>query len=163
MLPLYRLTEQYLELSALWEAGEIDDQAFADTVQGIDENFETKARNIVGLVVSLTREAEAYKAESDRLDAAKKSRLRLADKLQDYLLRNMIATGRNNLKFEGMPGVSVHTGRGRVEVSDIRLLPKLFIRTKEEADKAKIQDALKAGEDVPGVKLVQEQNLRIGV
>ena len=163
MLPLYKLTEQYLELFSLWENEEIDDQAFTDTVQGIEEEFTAKARNIVGLIVSLTREAEAYKAESDRLDAAKKSRLRLADKLQDYLLRNMIATGRNNLKFEGMPGVSVHTGRGRVEVSDIGLLPRIFIRTREEVDKAKIQDAIKAGEDVPGVKLVQEQNLRIGV
>ena len=162
MIPLYKLTKQYLELFSLWENEEIDDVAFTDTVQGIEEEFTAKARNIVGLIVSLTREAEAYKAEADRLDAAKKSRLRLADKLQDYLLRNMIATGRNKLKFEGMPGVSVQVGRGRVEVSDMELLPRFFIRTREEIDKTKIQDALKAGEDVPGAKLVKEQSLKIG-
>ena len=162
MIPLYKLTKQYLELFSLWENEEIDEQAFHDTVEGITEDFKQKAKNIAGLVISLKREADAFRDETDRLLNLRKNRLRLAEKLESYLLRNMQATGIEKLKYDGFPSVSLYMGRGRVEIVDPVLLPKEFFRIIEEPNKSLIQDAFKLGQDVPGAKLVKEQTLKIG-
>ena len=55
-------------------------------------------------------------------------------------------------------------GSERAEVPDVKLLPKRFVRVKEEPDKAPLLAALKAGEDVSGAVLVRgEETLTVKV
>lgn len=66
-----------------------------------------------------------------------------------------IETPIGNIKF---------TKSTAVEIYDEKLIDKKFIKieTKEKISKTDIKNALKAGEEVQGARLVENKNLKIG-
>ena len=67
MPSLYELTLQAQYLQELLESGDIDETAFADTLEAMD--VDTKIENICKVIRNLDADAKAFKEEKDRLAA----------------------------------------------------------------------------------------------
>ena len=69
-------------------------QAWYDTLDGIEQEFEVKAENIAVFIKELNAEIEALKQEEERLRARRKAKENKAESLKDYLKSCMICIGR---------------------------------------------------------------------
>ena len=67
MSTLYELTSDYEALLTMAEDPDIDEQAFLDTLEGIDGAIEDKADNYARVIRTLEADAAACDAEAKRL------------------------------------------------------------------------------------------------
>ena len=111
---------------------------------------------------NLQAEADAIKAERDRLDARLKAKQRMADRMKQYILTNMLAL--NDMAFE-TPTVDIRIRRNSfVDVAcEPDALPREYQRRKMTvtADKTALKRALQAGERIPGVMMAERESLTI--
>ena len=166
MTALYKLTNQYLELAEKLAEGDFDAQTISDTIEasGISDELTAKAQGIE----FVDRGAEAHNlaidAEIARLQALKAQRSKVAAGLRAYLLDNMQRAGIEKIDCP-LCSFSVRKNPPKVEIFSENQLPAKFLVPPEPKppapDKKAIGDALKAGEDVPGAKLVQGVRLNI--
>lgn len=119
-MKLYELTNDFAQLFERFdEISELDgdteeyQQAWFDTLSGIEEEFEVKAEQIAAYVKALKAEAEALKAEEAFLAKRRKAKEKQAEQLKKYLLDSMQAIGRKKidrpmavLSVEELPGIS---------------------------------------------------------
>ena len=84
------------------------------------------------------------------------------NKFECYIKNVMVVNGIE--KIETPIGNIKFTKSTAVEIYDEKLIDKKFIKieTKEKISKTDIKNALKAGEEVQGAKLVENKNLKIG-
>ena len=75
MPTLYELTKDYQYLYSLLSAGDIDEQAFNDSMESMmfNEEFEQKAENYAKIIRMLEHDAQASEAEKLRLDKRSKA------------------------------------------------------------------------------------------
>jgi len=128
-----------------------DEQLRADMLEGeleIDAvlaRLVTKERESAAMAGACETQAQDLETRRDRF-ALRGKAFRLA------ILRVMQAGELR--KFElPQATLSVRAGSQSVIISDEAAIPESMIRIKREPDKAKIKDALKAGDDVPGAIL----------
>jgi outer membrane murein-binding lipoprotein Lpp len=99
-MKLYELTNDFSELFSQLDdiieneeltADEREElsQAWFDTLEMIEAEFEDKAENIAVFVKELAAEADALKKEENALAARRKSREKTIERLKSYLLRSM--------------------------------------------------------------------------
>jgi Siphovirus Gp157. len=140
------------------ETGEIkDDEAWAEFEQ-LALDRDTKVENIALWIKNLKSDAEGYKAEKDSFAKKQKAAENKAEGLKNYL-----QTVLNGEKYKSTR-VSVSYRRSEaVEISvPVIDLPEEYIRYKEpEPDKTALKDALKRGEIIDGVSLVEKQSIQI--
>ena len=169
-LTLYEMTDDYVEagrsLAAMADAGEIDPQTLADTLDGIRAPLEVKAVNVAAYTRHLDAQAGVIDAEMDRLQAYKAARQRQSDALRDYLHDQMVRAGIT--KIEAVAGappfrLSIRKNPPRIVVDNEGQIPWEFKRevVKTEIDKTAIKDALKAGIGVPGAHIEQSERVEI--
>ena len=163
-MKLYEISAEYADFLAAVEAGEIPEEAIADTLSCIEGEFEEKADNLACIIKQLRAEAKAIKAEaavlSDRAEA-KKGR---SDTLVNYLLGQMQAVGKSKIETP-RNAITVAKNPDSVNIVDERTLymfrPDLFTAAVPMPSKTAIKAAIKGGEDVPGVELVGSYGLRV--
>lgn len=152
-------------LVAAWDAainpetGELDEALLAD-FEALQMERDTKIENIGCWIKNLEADAAAIKAEakamSDRAKAAEKK----AEGLRGYLAAVLAGEKWNS------PKVAISWRKSvAVEIDDAEVpeLPEQYVRRKVsvEADKTAIKEALKAGEQIEGCRLVERQNISI--
>lgn len=64
-------------------------EAWFDTLTGIEEEFDVKAENIAAYIKSLKAEADALKAEETALNRRRKVKESQIERMKTYLLENM--------------------------------------------------------------------------
>jgi len=161
MIALYKIADEYRQALDIDVDTELDAQALADLLGEVEARFEDKAAQVVGYWRNMEAEAEAYKAEADRLVERARVIRRRGDAVREYLALEMrrvgmaeCRAGTSTLKFVKNPWA--------VEVEDVGRLPDEYLRHKPpEPDKTKIAEALKAGVQVDGARLVQSERLKI--
>ena len=153
MATLYEINQEILNCVDM-ETGEIIDM---DKLGELQLAFDVKVENIALWIKNLLSDAEAIKAEKNRLAERQKSCENKAKSLKEYL--NTYLEGQ---KFK-TPKVSISYRRSEsVEVTDISKLDKEYLKAIEpEVDKTKIKKAMKDGAEIKGVTLVQNQNMQI--
>jgi hypothetical protein len=67
------------------EDAEDIEQAWFDTLEGIEGEFECKAESVAQYIKELNAEAEAIKAEEKKLSARRKAKENAAIRMKDYL------------------------------------------------------------------------------
>ena len=72
MSSIYELTQDYLQILSMLEDPELDPQTLADTMEGIEGEFEIKAENYAKVIKNLEGDILAIKAEVDRLTSKKR-------------------------------------------------------------------------------------------
>jgi hypothetical protein len=169
-LTLYQMTDEYVEaarqLAAMAESGEIDQQALADTLDGIRGALEVKAVNVAAYSKHLDYQAQIIDVELDRLRAYKATVERQAEALRNYLHDQMNRAG--IVKIENIDGappfrLAIRKNPPRVVIDNEGAIEWEYKRsiTKVEIDRQMIKDALKAGRSVPGAHMEQTERVEI--
>ena len=163
-LTLYNIADQYLvDLQKLQEM-EIDEQTFADTLEGLSGELELKATNVAMFVRNLEASAEAIKAAEKQMAERRKVLESKADRIRQYLLDNMTRTGITKIECPYFV-LSVRKNPPAVEVLNQDMIPDEYFDIPEPPaptlNKNRLKEDLKAGVIVEGVKLTAGQSLSI--
>ena len=145
-------------------------QAWFDTLEGIEEEFNLKAENTAQYIKSLKAEESAIKAEEDKLKKRRQQYSRKIDCMTVYLKNCMEQMG---LKKIEMPRarLTIRNNAPSLKISDeiafINMLQEngrddLLKYALPEIRKAEIKKLIKAGESFEGAVLESSQSLLIG-
>ena len=142
---------------------EVDDETGeilnAEDFNAVEIEAHEKLENTGLYVRELTAEADALKAEIDRLADRKRSLEKRATFLKGLMLQGLDALGTPKLKTP-MVTISIRTSKAvELDADALDVLPEGFIRIKREADKTAIKAAIEGGFDVPGAHLVENRSL----
>lgn len=163
-MTLYKLTEDYMNLLALAEDPDIDEQALKDTMEGIEGALEIKAEGYAKIIRMLEGDAAACDAESKRLRNKKQAIERNIDRMKKALQYSMVQTGKTKFKTPLFSfNIQKNTPSVVMDEQYIENIPERFLIHKDpEINRAAIKSAIKAGEDVGGIAhLEQTESLRI--
>lgn len=151
------LRELLDRLDADPDTGEVDGEALA----AYAEYNAAAAEKLEGTACycrELKAEAEAIKAEEERLAKRRKALENKSERLKAYMMPALEAMGG---KVKGVM-VSLRISKTQsVTVFDIDALPDAFKRvvTKVDPDKMAIKKALKSGERIPGASIEERQSV----
>ena len=144
------------------ETGEVLEDDAANVVlaelNGLQMARDEKLENLACWIKGMDADVTAMKAEEKNLAQRRKSLENKRERIFNFLYENL-----NGEKITS-PRVKVsYRKTTSVEVTDLSEIPDTFRRVKvtEEADKAAIKDAYKAGELVPGTQLIERLSMSI--
>lgn len=144
-------------------------QAWFDTLEGIEEEFNFKAENTAQYIKSLKAEAAAIKAEEDKLKKRRQSYSRKIDGMTIYLKNCMEQMG---IKKIDMPKarITIRKNTPSLKITDevgfITMLQEhgrgdLLRYSLPEIKKTEIKRLIKSGEHFEGAALESSQSLII--
>ena len=138
------------------ETGEILN---ADALHAVEAQAAEKIEATALYLRELDAEAKAAKDEADRMIARVKSMQKRSDYLKAMLLDALHATGK--VKTARVT-VSIRTSKA-IEVADGVTLPDAFVtvRTTTTPNKTALKEAIEAGADIEGVRLVERESVQI--
>lgn len=163
-MTLYELTSDYLNLLELAEDPDIDEQAFMDTLEGIEGELEDKADNYAKVIRSLEADAAACDAEAKRLRAKKQTIENNIKRMKSALQFAMQMTGKTKFKTALFTfGIRKNPASVVIDAANVRDFPEQYIIESEPIlDKMALKYALKEGEDMTGLcHLEQTESLSI--
>ena len=160
-MTLYELTEDYMNLLELAEDPDIDEQAFTDTLEGIDGALEDKAEGYAKVIRTLESDAAACDAEAKRLKTKKQVIDNNIKRMKQALQMAMEATGKTKFKTP-LFSFNIQKNGYSVSILDESKIPdKYLIPQEPQVDKRAIVADLKGGEQYSWAELVQTKSLRI--
>lgn len=163
-MTLYELSNDYMTLLEMAEDPDIDEQAFLDTLEGIEGELEDKADNYAKVIRSLEADAAACDAEAKRLRAKKQTIENNVKRMKSALQYAMQTTGKVKFKTPLFSfGIRKNPASVIIDAVNVRDFPDEYIIESEPIlDKKALKDALKAGEDLTGLcHLEQSESLSI--
>ena len=151
-MTLYNLTNDYMNLLELAEDPDIDEQAFIDTLEGIDGALEDKADGYAKVIRTLEGDAAACDAESKRLRNKKQTIENNIKRMKAALQYAMEVTGKTKFKTALFSfGIQKNPAAVVMDEAYIENIPERFLIPQDhQIDKKAIKEALKTGEDVGG-------------
>lgn len=164
MATLYELTSEYLDLLAMLEDPDVDEDLINDTLEGIDGELEAKADGYARVMRQMDADAKAIKAEEERLANRRKSLENRSAALKGRLQQMMEITGKVKFKTELFSfGIQKNPAAVVIDEQYIENIPEEYlIRQDPKIDRAKLKEDLKAGLDLEGIAhLEQSESLRI--
>lgn len=141
MASLYELTNEMVEFLALAEDPDIDPVAFADTLEGLQFEFEKKAEGYCKVLRQMESDIEAIKAEEDRLKRNRSAIENNVKRMKEALKDAMVKTGhddKNGLKA-GLFQLKVAKNGGQRPLVIDGDVPEQFIKVKYENDNERIR------------------------
>ena len=159
MSTLYELTNQYQQLLEL--ESEIDEQTFIDTLQSIDEAIEDKAENLAKVIKEIESTVSVITNEISRLQSKKQALNNRVANLKTYLQGEMEKVNKTKVKG-ALFTVNIQNNPPSLKVENTDKIPKgFYIEQEPTLDKKALKEAVKNGEVIEGVALVQTQSVRI--
>jgi len=159
MATLYELTDKYQQLLEL--ESEIDEQTFIDTLQSIDEAIEDKAENLAKVIKEIESTVSVITNEISRLQSKKQALNNRVVNLKAYLQGEMEKVNKTKVKG-ALFTVNIQNNPPSLKVENADNIPKSFyIEQEPTLDKKALKEAVKNGEVIEGVALVQTQSVRI--
>lgn len=163
-MTLYELTNDYLNLLELAEDPDIDEQAFMDTLEGIEGALEDKAEGYAKVIRTLEGDAAACDAESKRLRNKKQTIENNIKRMKQALQITMEVTGKTKFKTALFSfGIQKNPAAVVMDEQYIENIPERFLIPQDpQINKKAIKEAINAGEDLEGLAhLEQTESLRI--
>lgn len=159
-----KLYEIPAALRQAFDAIEVDEETGeifgAQTLDEIEGAAAMKIENAGLYVRELFAEAEAVKAEADRLTKRKKALENRAERIKWMMLPAVQAMG-GKVKGELLTVSIGKTKSVELDPDALDLLPFAFVRVKKEVDKRALGDALKAGQEFGCARLIEKQSIRM--
>ncbi|ADQ06485.1 Gp157 family protein [Caldicellulosiruptor hydrothermalis 108] len=159
-MKLYELAEQFKQLQEMLEDEGVDIDAVKNTLELVEFDFTEKIESIAKLIRSLEYEIEVYKNEEQRIANKRKSKEKKRDWLKQYVQEQMEKVGLEKVKTP-LFTVSIQTNPPSVEIVDETLIPETYFRIEKIPLKKEILEALKQGQEVPGVMIKTTKSIRI--
>ena len=120
-------------------------------------SFEEKLDNSQRYILTLKGEADILAKEIKRLQAKKTALENKADRLSEMMKNAILSSGDNKFKTS-LYSFSIRKTES-VEIRDLDVIPRAYLRLKKEADKVAIKKALKDGTVIDGVYLSEKLSL----
>ena len=161
-MKLYELSEAYSGVLNLID----EDSPDADITKAlttIEGELQVKATSIANLIKSLEAEVVVIKKEEVRLSLRRKSRENAAESVKQYLKGAMEQMGLSKIKGATRT-ISLGGSAPALKITNADLIPQKFLThvpAHDDVRNDEVKKALKAGEEVPGAKLVSGISLRI--
>lgn len=142
------------------EDGVVEEIDFTELKQ-LQEDRKTKLENIALYIKNTEAEADAIKAEEEKLTARRKKLENKAKRLREYVINSMKENKDEPLKTARCE-VSIKDNE-KTDITDLDSIPEEFIKVKVEKnpDKTAIKKAIKAGQTVPGAQIIINTTLTI--
>jgi hypothetical protein len=146
----------------LAEYNELDEQAFNDTLEGLQGEMEFRHKDIASLIKNFESDLDQIDGAIVRMKERKdKVSLRI-ESLKKFLLESMI---KNKIVKHKFVEFDISLRRSdRVVITNLEAIPEEYLRRKEivEPNKVAIKDYLKSyNTQVPGAILEEFQSLQI--
>lgn len=162
MESLWELTREAL---AAFESVQVDEETGEvlglGTLDDVLPKFEDKAESTACYIMNLEAMAEAIKKQEEVQSQRRKVLENKAKRLRAYLASCMTDLGQDKLET---PRVALGFRKSTcVQIDQMELIPKNFLVEKVSVspDKAAIKKVIQGGGDVPGVSILEVQNLQI--
>ena len=150
---LYEIDNAILECVDM-ETGEIIDM---NKLSGLRMARDQKVENIGCWIKNLLSDAEALKAEKEKLAKRQKAAEDKAASLKAFLSRYL-----DGEKFKSAKVAISYRSNSSVDIAKDAVVPEEYLRYSDPTpDKVGLKAALKAGEKFPGITLVTSQNIQI--
>ena len=166
MKNIYQIDSQIYDLLTLPESEIVDEDGVVirDVWKELEElqgERTDKLINSMRIAQVMDENAKALNEEIARLTVRKKYFEARAKKIREHVAISM--NNANEKRVENTIARITLTRSKSVDIVDETELPLQFLRTKTtvEADKKAIGEKLKAGEEVPGARLVENLNVRM--
>lgn len=158
---IYNISKDYLEILHELEDNEGVFTQEMETALAINEKeLKEKALAYIPVVKSIEMEQKEIDTEIKRLQAIKKVRANMIAGLKERLS--------NALKTYGIDEIKTATNKisfrksEKTIISDVELLPDdCIIIEKKPISATELKKQIKSGRDIPGVELVQSDNIQI--
>lgn len=163
---LYDLGQAYLNigdrlLDSLGEDGAVDPEIAAEFA-AIEDQLAAKFAACCRIVRNLESLSDACVQEAQRLKKKSDAAERRIAGLKDFIKWNLDAIGEKKLVCDELFTVAIQQSPPSTVIENLELVPHEFDKVLErQVSISAIRDALKAGQDVPGAKLVQSSHVRI--
>ena len=157
-MTLYELTDALAVLEA--EQDDLDPEIFRDTFEGLDGAFEDKCDGWAKWIRGMKADVQKLKEEEARMALRRKRIENAIDKAEDTMAMYMRTVGKTKFKT-ALFSYGFRKSQA-VEITNESELPKwALIEQAPKISKTEIKEHLKAGETVPGAKLVENESLSI--
>lgn len=157
-MKLYELTEQYNNALIVLNDTDLPPEVVQDTLEGLQGEVQEKGKNVAAYFQNLEADVEAMKSAEQRIAQRRKAIENRVRQMKDYLQRNMEESGITEISC---PEFTVKLGKNpaSVEVYEESSLPEKYVVTKTttQPDKKALKEAIQAGEDVPGARLITDK------
>ena len=164
---LYQLTQEELSFLALMEetGGEVTDEIMEDLAIR-RENFQYKAEAYAKFILKLEGEADQAAAEIKRVQALKKAKEAVSERLRTTLLTALQVFGNEDPKtgvkrYETALAKLSTRKSTAVEITDESSLPDACFVIKREVSKTNIKKMLEDGATLEGAGLKENVSLQI--
>lgn len=156
MSKLYEIANEYAELAN----SEMDAEMIADTLEGIQGEFEDKAEQVLAIIKNEQALEEMLKAEAKSLTERAKASANKVTNLKRYLAESMETMDKKKINA-GVHSLTVRKGVQSVNILDLEKLPIDFVdyQTVIKPDKNLIKEKLKLGESIEGAELVTGKSI----
>lgn len=166
LIPDIDSDEKTIDIDKLIEERE---NAWFETLDGLEEAFEVKAENIAKYIKNLKAQSDALKAEEDKLFKRRKSKENKIRQLKEYMLFGMkkinlmkidkpsaLITVRNNAE-----SVKLDDEKEFVRAAENNEILRKYLKYTPEINRTLLKKSLQSGEIIPGAKLVHTQSVII--
>ena len=160
MASLYEIAWMYRQVLDMEPESDDEFGAMMTALDEVQAELTEKADHIVRYIRNLSAEADALKAEEAALYKKRKAVEIKAERLKAYLAAQMTLCGLKELKA-GLFKLRFQPTTPAISIIDESAVPEKFHRVKIEIDRLALRDALKAGEEVPGIEVQRGEALVI--
>ena len=140
------------------EDGMLTDEAM-EQLQNLAIDEQSMVEGVACKIKNLNAEAKALREEEKALAERRKSKENAAEKSKAYLQNVLILKGLK--KYETPRAVVSLRNSEAVSIDDDSLIPEDYKTYEPKISKTQIKEAIKAGREVPGAKIVANQSLQI--
>ena len=159
---LYEITQDIAELEELINNEELTEDEVIEVKTMIESVLNEKAEQIAYVIKNKESDIKAIKEEEKRLKEKRKSVEKSAERLKAYVLENLLMLDKKKIKTS-VGDIAIRKSQA-VEVStDVNVLDDRFkrVKTTVEADKTALKEAIKSGEVVDGVEIIENYSLNV--
>lgn len=160
---LYNISSRFLDLFEKAEEGELTQEEIQEQGQALALELKNKSVSVVGYTRTLEAQENALNDEIERLTELKKRVSKRKESFKGYVKTCMENLGLQKIET-AIGTISIAKNPKSVEIYDESLVDEKFKKQKVTitVDKTAIKAALENGENVQGVKLIEDKTtLRI--
>ncbi len=165
-MTLYEMTDDLLYLYNLITSGEAVDEETGEVdpvvieqIATVEKDTDKKIENVAVFIKQLKSDADALKKEKINLEKRQKTMQNTAERLEIYLLNNMLALNKDRYATT-RASITVRDSE-YVNILNPSQVPREYVRVKEEINKIDIKYALKLGKEIEGCELATRKNISI--
>ncbi|WP_217580382.1 siphovirus Gp157 family protein [Lysinibacillus sp. GbtcB16] len=156
MATLYELRGSFAQIQQMIEDGQ---EGLEDTLDSITDAVEEKLEAYAMVIKNIESDVEGIKSEEKRLAERRKIMENGITRMKQAIAETLQGSGQDKVKTEKF--TFSFRKSSKVEVSDIDSLPQQYVKVERTISRSELAKALKAGEQIEGAQLIENQSLSI--